>query len=140
MRGAEAIVLMNMSINTDLSAEAIAVLVMDLAMALVDSLAMVKVVLDVPNPVDPGRKFFLKLSAIIRGLWANASGLNTCDIFTLTLDRVDLRNGPPRFKEGTLTVEVKDLYFPIEKDWPVVSGDTNQTRTPPLPSSSSAWL
>ena len=95
MRGAEAIVLMNMSINTDLSAEAIAVLVMDLAMALVDSLAMVKVVLDVPNPVDPGRKFFLKLSAIIRRRWANASGLNTCDIFTPTLDRVDLRNGPP---------------------------------------------
>ena len=118
-RGAEVIILMNTNINSDWMTEEIAVHLMDLLVALLDTQATVNVVLDVPDPVDPGRKFILKLSLTIRRRWASTNGLDIDHIFTPTLEGVDLRKDSPRRQGDTLTsaaskyhlTQVQDLYL-----------------------------
>ena len=78
---------------------------MDLAMdwsimALLDALATVSLVLDVPEPVNPRRKLLWKLSAIIRRRCENTNELKSNDVFTPTLDRADLGKALRDFKEA----------------------------------------
>ena len=147
-RGAEVIILMNTSVRSVRTVGEIAVHLMDLAVALLSTQATVKLILDVPEPENPGKKFLSKLSTTIRRRWANAVGLDMGDILVPSLEGVDLRDDTPRRAGDTLTPEagkyhlaqVQDLFLRRGLRRPTPTRRASPARTSPGAGSPSTWL
>ena len=131
--GAEVIILMNTNIKSGMTAGEIAVRLMDLTMTLLGTQATVKLILDVPEPEDPGKRLLSKLARTIRRRWANTAGLDMANILAPSLEGVDLREDTPRRSGDTLTPEAGKYHLAQVQDSYLRRGSRRPATSPPTP-------